>query len=134
MVFGGFMVLFTFNRHFPVICHHQGFIMPDADRPVIVDPLILAVQHNDLHIFLCVQVNFFLVRGVLKPQLVKPASFIGLRPYRHLRLRPRRTVVLMVRPAHDYRLVRVPVQEVHYHFLTHTRYRQVTEPRPRPRL
>ncbi|TDE79931.1 hypothetical protein EYA89_04729 [Escherichia coli] len=112
--------------------------MPDADRPVIVDPLILAVQHHDLHIFLGVQVDFFLVRGVLKAQLVKTASFIRLRPYRHLRLRPRqtprRTVVLMVRPPHDQRLVRVPVQEVHYHFLTHTRYRQVTEPRPRPRL
>ena len=112
--------------------------MPDADRPVIVDPLILAVQHNDLHIFLCVQVNFFLVRRVLEPQFIKAASFIGLRPYRHLRLRPRqtprRTVVLMVRPPHDYRLVRVAVQEVYNHFLADARYRQVTKSRPRPRL
>ena len=73
-------------------------------------------------------------RGVFKPQLVKPASFIGLRPYRHLRLRPRqaprRTVVLMVRPPHDYRLVRVPVQEVNNHLPAHARYRRLPNPGP----
>ncbi len=81
--------------------------------------------------------RLFTARGILKPQLVKPASFIGLRPYRHLRLRPRqaprRTVVLMVRPPHDYRLVRVPVQEVNNH-LRPRAVSPVTKPRPRPRL
>ncbi|GHK88775.1 hypothetical protein ECZU17_47120 [Escherichia coli] len=36
----------------------------------------------------------------------------------------------MVRPPHDYRLVRVAVQEVHYHLLTHPWYRRLPNPGP----
>ncbi|GHL18781.1 hypothetical protein ECZU24_16220 [Escherichia coli] len=36
----------------------------------------------------------------------------------------------MVRPPHDYRLVRVAVQEVYNHFLADARYRRLPNPGP----
>ncbi|GCZ23000.1 hypothetical protein HmCmsJML143_04674 [Escherichia coli] len=118
--------------------HRYLLVVPDGLRMVMFHIRRPVVKYLRVHVLLRVDIDLFLIRRILKAQLIKTASFIGLRPYRHLRLRsrqvPRRTVVLMVRPAHDQRLVRVPVQKINNHLLAHPRYRQITKSRPRPRL
>ncbi len=112
--------LLFWSRPEPSALHHRYLlVVTNGLRVVSLHIRRPIIQHLRIHVLLRVDIDLFTARGVFKPQFIKAASFIGLRPYRHLRLRPRqaprRTVVLMVRPPHDYRLVRVPVQEVNNH-------------------
>ncbi|GAR40651.1 hypothetical protein NGUA10_04738 [Salmonella enterica] len=96
------------------------------------------VQHLGIHVLLRVDIHPLLPCRIIKHEFVKPAAFIGFRADGHLRFgarqAARRAVFLVVGAPHNNGLVRVAIQEVHYHFLPHARYRQVAESRPRPRL
>ncbi|GDE42619.1 hypothetical protein HmCmsJML300_02499 [Escherichia coli] len=69
------------HRYLLVVTNGFRVVMFHVRRPV--------VKYLRVHVLLRVDIDLFLIRRILKAQLVKPASFIGLRPYRHLRLRPR---------------------------------------------
>lgn len=130
--------LFAPHLHRLARAHRDTLVVADGLRVVHLHVRRPVVQHLRVHVLLRMDIHLLLPGGVIEPQLVEPASPVRLRPDGHLRLRPRqasrRTVVLMVRPPHYDGLVRVPVQEVHYHLLAHPRYRQVAETRTRPRL
>ena len=83
-------------------------------------------------------IDLLIARRIIEFQFVKSATFVGLRADGHLRFRARqaarRAVILVVGAAHNNGLVRVAVQEIHYHFLTHTRNGEVAESGTGPRL
>ncbi|CAM8110830.1 hypothetical protein CIFRMA203M1_25035 [Citrobacter freundii] len=96
------------------------------------------VQYLRIHVLLRVDIDLLIARGVIEFQFVKSAAFVGLRADGHLRFRARqgarRAVVLVVGAAHNNGLVRVAVQEIHYHFLTHARNGEVAKSGTGPRL
>ncbi len=71
--------VFTGAGDFPVV------ISADFTVTVIIDPLFMVVFNMPVgimlnmggQIFLSVQVNLFLVFGILKPQFVKTVTFVG---------------------------------------------------------
>ncbi len=73
--------------------HHLGagtlLVVPDGLRMVMFHIRRPVVKYLRVHVLLRVDIDLFLIRHILKAQLIKTASFIGLRPYRHLRLRSR---------------------------------------------
>ncbi len=73
MVFGGFMVLFTFNRHFRSFATTR-----DSSCPMLTVrscwPAYPCCSAQRLAYFSVRAVNFFLVRRVLEPQFIKAAS------------------------------------------------------------
>ena len=96
------------------------------------------IQHLGIHVLLGMHVQLLITRCIIELQLIKPAAHIRLRTDGHLRLCPRQAaggaVFLVVSASHNDRLVRIAVEEVHNHLLTHARYRKVTESGACPRL
>ncbi|ETJ41508.1 hypothetical protein Q604_UNBC04566G0001, partial [human gut metagenome] len=68
---------------------------------------------------------------IIKLQLIKSAAHVRFGADGHLRLCSRQAaggaVFLVLGAPHNDRLVRIAVEEVHNHLLTHTRYRQVAK-------
>ncbi len=102
-----------------------------------VSSVVRSLKHLRVHVLLRVDIDLFLIRRILKAQLIKTASFIGLRPYRHLRLRsggPRRRLSSWyVRPMTS-GWSGSPFRKSTITSWHHPRYRQITKSRPRPRL
>ena len=96
------------------------------------------IQHLGVHVLLRVDVDLFFPCRIVKLQFIKPAALIGFRTNGHLRLCSRQAagcaVFLVVGAPHNDRLVRIAVEEVYNHLLTHTRYRQVAKTGACPRL
>ncbi|MNG84511.1 hypothetical protein D3C79_432490 [compost metagenome] len=76
--------------------------------------------------------------GILEPQLIEALALMGLGAERHLglagRQRSRRDIVGVIGTPGDDRLVRIPMQEIHHHFLADTWDGQHPPALPGPRL
>ena len=85
------MTTFLFAPHIHRLAqpHRYLLVVTNGFRVVMLNVRRPVVKYLRVHVLLRVDIDLFLIRRILKAQLVKPASFIGLRPYRHLRLRPR---------------------------------------------
>ncbi|CSQ49182.1 Uncharacterised protein [Shigella sonnei] len=141
-----FNYLVTAHRLYLVNAHRLYLIVGNRNHLIVANGFSMVVyhirgaviQHLGVHVLLHVDVDLFFPCRIVKLQFIKPAALIGFRTNGHLRLRPRQAtgcaVFLVVGTPHNNRLVRVAVEEVHNHLLTHTRYRQVAKAGACPRL
>ena len=130
-------VFFTHRDGLPE-SHSDALVIADGLRMVHLHISGSVVQHLRIHVLLRMDIDLLIARRIIEFQFVKSATFVGLRADGHLRFRARqaarRAVILVVGAAHNNGLVRVAVQEIHYHFLTHTRNGEVAESGTGPRL
>ncbi|CAM8153007.1 hypothetical protein CIFRMM088M_24020 [Citrobacter freundii] len=65
------MSIFLLTPHIHRLPYHHRF------RMVVVHSRRPVMQHLSRHVFLCVHIQLFLPRRILKTQFVKPVSLVG---------------------------------------------------------
>src|SRR4051794_50690 len=111
--------------------------MTNPDRLVIPDILAVIMLDFSLLVVLGMNINQFIALRIVKRDFVKSAPTLGavrLIPANHRSARQpeRRSLLGVVDPANNNRLVRIPLKEIDDHFLSNARYRERTPTLTRP--